>query len=321
MSRKNWPKISLTCESGETVSAIAPYVISASRATDIPACCGEWFLEQLQRGYTTWINPFNGKTTYVSFENTRLFAFWTKNPQPFLDVLKILDQKDFSYFFQFTINDYEEENYEKLIPPLSSRIETLKRLSDSIGREKILWRFDPLILTDTLNAQMLLSRIENLGDRISRYVSRLTISFLTPYKTVISRMRRSSVIPRNPDLKELRLIGEGCMALGNKWGIEVVSCAETEPLQRFGIPAGSCIDPVYILKYFSRDGILTEFIHSYCQPTLFDDIQHLREACKDPGQRKECLCMQSKDIGKYGTCRQECMYCYAKRKSRFMNEE
>jgi hypothetical protein len=313
MSRFAWRKTTINLENGQTVPALAPVVISASRATDIPACFGDWFLKQLNKGYCTWINPFNGKETCISFENTRLIVFWTKNPDPFLGTLKILDQRNFSYFFQFTINDYDIECFEKQLPSLEARIVVLRKLAKRIGRNRILWRFDPLILTDTLDAATLLSRISRLGDQLSDCVSRLTISFLSPYKTVIRRMHRAGTTPRQPTEDDIRIIGEQCAAFGRKWGIEVVSCAETAPLHRYGIMAGSCIDPVYIRREFSDDALLMDFIGSVYRPSLFDDETDLRRSLKDPGQRNECLCMYSKDIGRYGTCTQGCLYCYAQR--------
>ena len=50
------------------------------------------------------------------------------------------------YYFQFTLNDYVREGLEPNVPPVAERIDTFKRLADRIGKERVMWRFDPLML-------------------------------------------------------------------------------------------------------------------------------------------------------------------------------
>ncbi len=61
---------------GKEVHAMAPMILSVSRATDVPAFYSEWFFNRLERGYCRWHNPFNGADIYVSFENVRFIVFW-----------------------------------------------------------------------------------------------------------------------------------------------------------------------------------------------------------------------------------------------------
>ena len=83
---------------GDSVMSQAPFIISASRATDIPAFYADWFIERLKQGYVKWKNPFNGVPLYVSFEQTRLIFFWSKNKKPMLQHLDFLDkQNEYSY--------------------------------------------------------------------------------------------------------------------------------------------------------------------------------------------------------------------------------
>ena len=102
--------------------ANCPFIISASRATDIPAFYSEKFIATLKKGFTERINPFNKKKYYISFERTRVFVFWSKNPKPLIPYLKELDNKNFNYYFQFTLNDYDKENFEPNVPVLKKRI-------------------------------------------------------------------------------------------------------------------------------------------------------------------------------------------------------
>ena len=95
--------------SGDSVDAMAPVIVSASRSTDIPAFYSKWFFERLKKGYCVWFNPFNQKPSYVSFKNCRVIVFWTKNPKPILPYLHELDERGIHYYFQVTLNDYVKE--------------------------------------------------------------------------------------------------------------------------------------------------------------------------------------------------------------------
>ncbi len=115
-----WPETQIITEDG-AVGAIAPTVISASRSTDIPAFYAPWFMARLRHGYVKWVNPFNRRAQYVSFEQTRAIVFWSKNPKPMLQHTDELDRRGLAYYFQFTLNDYEREGLEPGVPPLAVR--------------------------------------------------------------------------------------------------------------------------------------------------------------------------------------------------------
>jgi hypothetical protein len=109
-------KVSIITDDGKSVEATAPIVISASRRTDIPAFYSKWFINRLRKGYCVLYNPFNQKPSYVSFKKTRVVVFWTKNPKPLIPFLCELEDRSIHYYFQFTLNDYEKENFEPNIP-------------------------------------------------------------------------------------------------------------------------------------------------------------------------------------------------------------
>ena len=137
-------KINICTDSGKIVEATAPVIISASRPTDIPAFYTKWFFNRLAKGYCAWYNPFNQQKMYVSFSKCKVIVFWTKNPKPIIPYLHILDEMGIHYYFQVTLNDYTKEGFEPNVPSVEKRIETFKNLSDTIGKEKVIWRFDPL---------------------------------------------------------------------------------------------------------------------------------------------------------------------------------
>jgi hypothetical protein len=172
---KVWKEVPITTDSGEIVMGIAPLIISASRSTDIPAFHSEWLINRLKRGYVCRVNPFNRTNTqYISFQEARLFVFWTKNPEPLINHLAVLDQLGLNYYFQFTLNDYENEGFEPKVAPLESRIKTFIRLSETIGKEKVIWRSDPLLLTQQLTVNELLARISAVSTPATTCVSTAT---------------------------------------------------------------------------------------------------------------------------------------------------
>lgn len=148
-------KVEIVTDNGITVKAMAPVIVSASRSTDIPAYFSKWFISRFKgrRGYVKWFNPFNQKPVYVSFEKTKVIVFWSKNPKPLIRYLPELDAAGVHYYFQFTLNDYQQENLEPNIPSVESRIQTFKKLASLIGPERLIWRFDPVLFTKTLTQE------------------------------------------------------------------------------------------------------------------------------------------------------------------------
>ena len=160
-------KILIKNKQGLHVEAIAPVIISASRSTDIPAFYAKWFFNRLAKGYCTWYNPFNiNQKMYISFERCRVIVFWTKNPAPIIPYLPELDKRGIHYYFQVTLNDYVKEGFEPNVPSVEERVETFKKLSSLIGKEKVIWRFDPLIITPNIEPRELLTRIWHVGNKL-----------------------------------------------------------------------------------------------------------------------------------------------------------
>ena len=145
-----WAKEVLPRENGDLVEMQVPEIVSASRSTDIPAFYADWFFHRLKVGYSAWTNPFNGVKGYVSYKNTRFIVFWSKNPHPLLTHLDYLKEHNIGCYIQYTLNDYEKEGLERGVPKLSERIDSFKQLVDKLGKGRVIWRYDPLILTDNI---------------------------------------------------------------------------------------------------------------------------------------------------------------------------
>lgn len=179
-------KITIKTDEDISVDAGAPIIVSASRATDIPAFYADWFQERLQKGYSVWKNPFNGVKSYVAYNKTRLIVFWSKNPTPLLKtggLLDYLDNRGINSYIQFTLNDYYEEKLETGVPSLSSRMDIFKKLVDRLGYGKVIWRFDPLILAKGLTVDDLLEKIYNIGVKLNGYTEKLVFSLLILHHT------------------------------------------------------------------------------------------------------------------------------------------
>ena len=311
-----WNKIQIQQSNGEFVDAQAPAIISVSRSTDIPAFYSDWFMDRLKEGYVKWKNPFNGLPLYVSFRDARLFVFWSKNPKPMLKHLDALDQKGYNYYFQFTLNDYDKERLEPNVPSVRVRIETFQKLSDRIGREKVIWRFDPLILTDEIRVEELLRKVENIGNQLKDYTDKFVFSFadIRVYKKVQSNLRKNSIAYQEFDERTMTEFAEELYKLNENWKFEIATCAEKIPLEKYGITHNKCVDDDLMIKLFSHDKVLMDFLRvKIMPPDIFNSngIIEKKRKNKDNGQRDFCGCIVSKDIGEYNTCPHLCEYCYA----------
>ncbi len=310
MSFRGWQKEKIKLTDGKKVDGICPVIISTSRATDIPAFFSTWFRNRLDAGYLRWTNPFNAKQVqYVSFRKTRVIVFWSKNPKPLIRYLPEIDAKGLNYYFHFTLNDYEIDGLEPNVPPLKQRVETFKTLAELIGKERVIWRFDPLILTDSITIDVLIDRIARVADMLLGYTKKLVISFadINNYKKVQNNLARRKVRYRDftPDL--MTELAQRLSVLNREWGLEIATCAEEIDLDRYGISHNRCIDDHLMVDLFNDDTALMNFL-GY-EPDLFG--KPFRPDLKDKGQRKQCGCIVSKDIGTYNTCCHLCTYCYA----------
>jgi len=323
-------KIIITNDAGERVEAIAPVIISASRSTDIPAFYAKWFFNRLAKGYCTWVNPFNQQKQYISFSKCKVVVFWTKNPEPIIPYLHILDEIGIHYYFQVTLNDYVKEKLEPNLPSLEKRIETFKKLSELVGADRIIWRFDPILICSTISPRSILSKIWHIGNLLKGYTKKLVFSFvdIKAYRKVQNNLVKETSLFTKEDVEE----GEGTdnqrqeiinglyklreIWKNEGWDLVMATCAESIDLESYGIEHNKCIDGELMERVFAEDKELVYYLRTgkLPEPNLFGempDIPIIHKNMKDKGQRKLCGCMISKDIGMYNTCRHFCVYCYA----------
>ena len=302
----DWTKISRPIDDGTIVSMQAPLIISASRSTDIPAFYADWFFYRLKKGYSAWTNPFNGVKSYISYDKVRFIVFWSKNPRPLLQHLHILKERNIKCYVQYTLNDYEDEKLEK-VPSLANRIETFKLLVEQLGKGCVIWRFDPMILTDNISIDDLLRKIQNVGDQLKDYTEKLVFSYadIAIYKKVKRNLDASGIPFHEWNIVQMEEFADKLSAMNRNrgWNFQIATCGENIDIRKYGIIHNRCIDGDLIARLAWNDKELMDFmkvkIEEMPAPTLFGQPEF-------PDG-----CMASKDIGEYNTCPHLCEYCYA----------
>lgn len=262
-------------------------ILSASRRTDIPAFYSEWFFNRVKEGFLYVKNPMNRKQISKILINQSVvdcIVFWTKNPKPMFDKLDLINQ--FAYYFQYTLNPYGN-SIEQKVPSIETSINNFKFLSDKIGPEKVIWRYDPIFITNEFNSENHLLSFEKIAGSLSNYTSKCVISFLDVYKKCERNMKTLKY--RTLTDNEKFIISSKISKIALEFGIKVETCAEEIDLTSIGIHKGKCIDDELISKISKKNLNIK----------------------KDKTQRDVCGCVSSIDIGTYNTCRHNCIYCYA----------
>ena len=262
-------------------------IISASRRTDIPALYGEWFINRINSGFLFVRNPFSNNIVTridLSPDVVDCIVFWTKNPGPFLDKLRLIDR--YSYYFLFTLTPYDA-TLEKNIPGKKEIITTFRKLSDEAGKGRVIWRYDPVIYTDSINIDYHLRGFEYLAKELHRHTGKCIISFLYMYNKCKRNLKGTGARELTED--EKHVLSAKIAAIADDYNITVEACAVSTGLSADGIKPCSCIDKALVEKIVGK---------------------HLQIG-KDKNQRKECNCYESIDIGGYNTCLHNCLYCYA----------
>ena len=263
-------------------------IISVSRRTDIPAYYADWFFGRLKEGYALVRNPRNpAQITRVPIdpESVNGFVFWSKNPSPMLVRLNLLNQ--YTYYFQFTVTPYGTDLEPNVPDKKNIIIPAFRRLADSIGAKRVIWRYDPILLNSRYNFAYHLRAFDAIAKALCGATEKCIFSFVDSYKNTFHNkaaldLSNISCEQQHMFAKELSLIAKG-------YGIALETCAEQIDLSAFCIDHAHCIDASLI-------------------QSLAGNKLPLKKA---HGQRSLCGCAQSVDIGAYNSCENGCLYCYA----------
>jgi hypothetical protein len=271
-------------------------IISASRRTDIPAFYSEWFMNRLREGYCLVPNPFNPRqVARISLvpESVDAIVFWSKNPAPMLRFLPKVEDMGYRFYFLFTLNAYPEA-LEPNLPPLAERISTFIELSERFGPRRVIWRYDPIILSNRTDASYHRKAFDDLCQQLAGRTQKVIISIITLYRKTIRNLAPletqgyafDNEPRRNP---KTEAILSHVAKSAAEHGLEIFACAEKRDYTHLGIKPSSCIDAALIRDLW---GIQIPYK-------------------KDPGQREHCGCSLSRDIGMTDTCPHGCPYCYS----------
>lgn len=263
-------------------------IISASRRTDIPAYYTDWFFNRIKEGYVYTRNPMNiHQVSRVTLDPSVVdgIVFWTKNPIPMMNCLDEL--KNYTYYFQFTVNPYGQDVEQNLPSKRNVIIPAFQELSKKIGPERIIWRYDPILLTQKYSIDWHTQCFEYMAKQLSGYTRKCVFSFLDLYKNTQNNTKNLGLLPLGET--EMIEIAHRFSEIAQRNGLTLESCSEKINLDKYGIIHGHCID---------------------CH--LFEELLGCKlDLDKDKNQRMECGCVASIDIGMYNTCQNHCLYCYA----------
>lgn len=262
-------------------------ILSASRRTDIPCYYGDWFMNRVRAGYACVRNPMNSHQVSrvpLGGEVVDCIVFWSKDPAPFIRHLPELDRRGYHYYFQFTVTPYGRD-IEKNLRDKERIMDTFCELSARIGSDRLVWRYDPVIVTCDMTPEWHEEQFARMCERLAPCAAYIVYSFADPY----AHLKKDLIRPVPPaDMRRLTVAFAGTAA---QYGKEVRICCEDPGLLSYGAKQGACID--------------RELIERITGAAL--------SAKKDRTQRPGCSCCESVDIGAYDTCLNGCVYCYAKR--------
>lgn len=262
-------------------------IISASRRTDIPSYHCRWFLERLKEKFVKVQNPFNKNQFYnvdLNKENVDIIVFWSKNPN--IDFLERVRDAGYEFYIHFTITPYDK-TIEKNIPNKELLIKKFINISERFGKEKIIWRYDPIILNGNFDIDYHIKNFSYIANALKDSAEECVFSFIQIYSKI-----KNSFKDINDNMETRTELINNLKEISNN--IILKNCSQNFD----NVEKASCIDKNRIEKILDRS----------------------IKAKKDNGQRKLCNCIKSADIGSYDTCPGGCVYCYANNKTIIKND-
>lgn len=262
-------------------------ILHTGLRTDIPAFYSEWFVNRLRAGHVLVRNPYNPiqVTNYqITPDKVDLISFCTKNPAPMLPHLEEL--KEYGQYWYVTITPYGKE-IEPHVPPKETVMEDFIRLSQTVGKQSVGWRYDPIFISDVYTVEKHLADFEKMARTLSGYTDTCVISFIDLYQKVLRNFPEVKSVPKEDRLR----LGKEFVRIGARYGLTVKACAEGRELESYGVDCDGCMT----VELFER--------------ALGCGLDVPKG--KEKGARAECACLLGSDIGVYNTCGHLCRYCYA----------
>ena len=261
-------------------------ILSIDFRTDIPAFYSEWLLNRFKEGYVYFRNPaYPNRIHKVILNKNHIegIMWCSKNYAPILDRLHEITDK-FPSIFHYTITGYGKD-IEPNVPNIVDTFITFKELSKRYSKEKVIWRYDPILITDTYDIDKHISTFSTLSSDLSNYTDRVVINFISMYDKVKQHM---------PDLLEVSyddklLLVKKFLQIASVRGLKLQTCGNGLQFKDLkGVEVTGCLDE-----------------HALNLLGIYPN--------KSKGNAAPwgCLCYPNTSIGEYNTCLHKCKYCYA----------
>lgn len=259
-------------------------IINTGSRTDIPAFFSKWLLNRIHEGFVCTRNPYNDDIYRYPLDSKIIdcLCFCTKNPKPLLNSIDELN--DFNQFWFVTITPYGKD-IEVNVPSFKSVMKSFKELSETLGADKVSWRYDPIFITEKYSLDFHIDRFEEMASELAAYTNDCTISFIDLYQKVLRNFPEAKEVTT----EERLVIGENFSKIAENYGIQMKTCVEGTLLDQFGFDSSGCMTRQVIEKAIGKNLKIPKGKYTI----------------------RECDCIFGRDIGAYNTCMHGCRYCYA----------
>ncbi len=261
-------------------------IINTGARTDSIQYYSNWLIKRFEEGFVYSRNPlFPDKVTRYELnpDVVDCVIFCSKNYAPILNNITKITSK-FNTYFHYTITAYGKD-VEPGVPSIEESVETLKKLSNIVGKQKVAWRYDPVLLTEKYTVEMHLATFEKMAKELASYVDRCIFSFVEMYQK--AKVNMPEIIPFTSSDKDM--LAKSFGEIASKYNLLIQTCGTNGDYSKYNIHQSGCITLDIIGK---ANGV------------KFKNMKH-------KGVRQGCHCIESRDIGAYDTCLNGCKYCYA----------
>jgi len=258
-------------------------ILNVSGRTDIVAFYMEWFMNRYREGYVDVRNPFYPKmVSRISFSHVDAIVFCTKNPIP---LLSYLDEIKKPILLHVTLTPYHQD-VEPNVPKKKDIVESIKILSEKLGKERVYVRYDPILLNERYTIFYHVVSFERLCSILQGKIKHIIISFLDSYKNVKAHeasLKLKEILPQ-----DMETLAKAFGRIAKKYDMTVQTCGEEKRFLQYGLINRDCVDEI--------------LAHELTGKVKF-------KSWKARGHN--CHCVELVDIGVYNTCSHFCQYCYA----------
>lgn len=261
-------------------------ILNTGARTDTVQYFSEWLLRRFEEGFIYSRNPlFPNKVTRYELSPEKIDAvlFCSKNYAPILPRIWEITSK-YRTYFHYTITAYGKD-IEPGVPSIEDSVKIFVELSKIVGKNKVAWRYDPVLLTQKYTIERHAQTFRWLCEQLAPYIDRCIFSFVEIYKKL--QVNMPELIPLSEH--DINTLAEILGKTAKEFGISIQTCGTNGDFSRFGIEKSGCATLEILGKA------------NNCE---FRNLKH-------KGLRSGCHCIESHDIGTYDTCLNGCKYCYA----------